>query len=179
MCCTNHSSPLQAELTGVSELTWPQNHRWCIDIQESGSSETREGVYVSNEEQHDLQGSRCESVDAKPRSFQDLVLKISPILPRELRRGTANFVVRFGGRGSKEAYCQVEQAPSNSMCKAAYTAEDSGSWVPILVLECRGLEPVKWVPQGGFTVVSSGVSASRSRSQSPGVCLLHGCLFAP
>jgi hypothetical protein len=37
------------------------------------------------------------------------------------------------------------------------TEDDSGSFVPVLALECRGLEPTAFHPRGGeFNVVSSG-----------------------
>lgn len=38
-----------------------------------------------------------------------------------------------------------------------YNADDSGNWVPILAIECRGLEPTEFFPIGGeFTVKSNG-----------------------
>lgn len=119
---------MQAELTGVGSVAWPEGHRWCCDIQEAGGSEVREKVMISNEEETELQGSK----------------------------GTAHFVIRFGGKGSREAYCTVEQAPASKLCKGSYTEGDSGTWVPVVVLECRGMEPVRWHPQGGFTVTSAG-----------------------
>jgi hypothetical protein len=41
--------------------------------------------------------------------------------------------------------------------KEAYSAEDSGNFVPILAVECRGLEPFAFFPMGQeFTATSEG-----------------------
>ena len=38
-----------------------------------------------------------------------------------------------------------------------YTGDDSGDWVPILAVECRGLEPYKFEPmKDEFVIMSSG-----------------------
>jgi hypothetical protein len=36
-----------------------------------------------------------------------------------------------------------------------YTADDSGNWVPILAVECRGMEPYAFHPLGNEFVVTS------------------------
>ena len=44
-----------------------------------------------------------------------------------------------------------------AVVKRQYEAEDSGKWVAILALECRGLEPYAFFPLGeDFVVVSTG-----------------------
>lgn len=35
-------------------------------------------------------------------------------------------------------------------------ANDSGQYVPIVAFDCRGLEPTKWYPESGYTVISAG-----------------------
>mmetsp|Transcript_2374 Transcript_2374/g.6934 ORF Transcript_2374/g.6934 Transcript_2374/m.6934 type:complete len:155 (-) Transcript_2374:230-694(-) len=48
--------------------------------------------------------------------------------------------------------------PKN-LCKEEITAEDSEEWVALLAIECRGLEPVAWLPKpGDFTVTTTGGS---------------------
>ena len=36
-----------------------------------------------------------------------------------------------------------------------YTSDDSGNWIPILAVDCRGLEPFGFFPMGGEFVVKS------------------------
>ncbi|KAJ1965376.1 hypothetical protein GGI12_000808 [Dipsacomyces acuminosporus] len=68
-------------------------------------------------------------------------------------RGEANFVMRckFCGR---ESSASIEGQPK------PYTADDSGSFVSILTLECRGLEPVDFEPRDGWV-------AEGAESQTP------------
>jgi hypothetical protein len=35
-------------------------------------------------------------------------------------------------------------------------ASDNDAWVVLFAIECRGLEPVEWMPRKDFTVTSSG-----------------------
>lgn len=37
----------------------------------------------------------------------------------------------------------------------SYAADDSGDWVPLLAVECRGLEPFAYLPGSEFVVTSS------------------------
>ncbi|RYH13299.1 DUF866 domain-containing protein [archaeon] len=41
-----------------------------------------------------------------------------------------------------QAYIKI--LPTHRDVKPIYRAEDSGNYVTILALECRGLEPIKW-----------------------------------
>eukprot|EP00656_Telonema_subtile_P008792 TRINITY_DN1410_c0_g1_i3.p1 TRINITY_DN1410_c0_g1~~TRINITY_DN1410_c0_g1_i3.p1 ORF type:complete len:122 (+),score=36.64 TRINITY_DN1410_c0_g1_i3:167-532(+) len=74
---------------------------------------------------------------------------VDPSEEEELEGGksSCNFHLKWEG-AKKAAYCSF----ANPKClKSQYTAEDSGTWVPIAAWDCRGLEPVKWHPQGNFT----------------------------
>lgn len=79
---------------------------------------------------------------------------ISPAEEHELSggKGTANFVLKFS-RDSKECSCNVVKLKGVTR---AYTADDAEQFVPIAAFECRGLEPVKFSPEGGWNVQSGG-----------------------
>mmetsp|Transcript_10891 Transcript_10891/g.16894 ORF Transcript_10891/g.16894 Transcript_10891/m.16894 type:complete len:162 (-) Transcript_10891:319-804(-) len=68
------------EMEGIGSLKALPGNQWCIDIQAPDESDRREGVFVSDTEEHELEGSR----------------------------GTGNFVVRFEGQ-RKQAYLNVIQ----------------------------------------------------------------------
>ncbi|KAI8325123.1 DUF866-domain-containing protein [Martensiomyces pterosporus] len=68
-------------------------------------------------------------------------------------RGEANFVMRC-------KFCKRESSASIETSPKPYTADDSGSFVSILTLECRGLEPVEFEPRDGWV-------AEGTESQTP------------
>lgn len=69
---------VKADLENVSVLKAPPLHHWCLDVKQSDGEETRDGIFVSEEESHELTGSR----------------------------GTAHFVLKFPG-SKKESYLNV------------------------------------------------------------------------
>eukprot|EP00616_Rhizochromulina_sp_CCMP1243_P017342 CAMPEP_0118962630 /NCGR_PEP_ID=MMETSP1173-20130426/894_1 /TAXON_ID=1034831 /ORGANISM="Rhizochromulina marina cf, Strain CCMP1243" /LENGTH=161 /DNA_ID=CAMNT_0006910915 /DNA_START=79 /DNA_END=564 /DNA_ORIENTATION=- len=71
-------------------------------------------------------------------------------------RGTAHFIKKWPME-NKQSYLKIID-PKN-LCKEEITAEDSEEWVALLAIECRGLEPVAWLPKpGDFTVTTTGGS---------------------
>ncbi|CAN0130666.1 unnamed protein product [Ascophyllum nodosum] len=102
------------------------NNKWIMTVQSPDESDRREHVEVTR--------ARIEELDGT--------------------RGTANFVVKW--RGSKK------QATANIVdikkvtTKGEIKVEQSGEFVPILALDCRGLEPVEWHPSTDFAVTSGG-----------------------
>lgn len=66
-------------------------------------------------------------------------------------RGTANFIVRFD-KGSDPSYIKLVE-PKIKGFDGSYSK--SGEWVTILAMECRGLEPVDWVPSVDFDAISN------------------------
>ena len=49
---------VRADLENVTDFAAPGDHRWCLDVQESGSAEVKRGVFVSNEEEVEVPGGR-------------------------------------------------------------------------------------------------------------------------
>lgn len=67
-------------------------------------------------------------------------------------RGTANLVMRFE-KGGKEHSANLQQIKGVTR---AVTEEDNNTWVPVIAIECRGLEPTRWHPGDNVTVKSTG-----------------------
>mmetsp|Transcript_26686 Transcript_26686/g.39648 ORF Transcript_26686/g.39648 Transcript_26686/m.39648 type:complete len:162 (+) Transcript_26686:95-580(+) len=88
----------------------------------SNGGERREGITVTTADEIDLEGSR----------------------------GHANFVMKWPGT-HHQSYIKIVDLKK---CSGIYTAEDAagGKFVPILGLECRGLEIERWVPEVDFVV---------------------------
>ena len=126
----------KAELDGVASLTYPfPGACWKFDIQQGAGSETREGVIVDPEETHELQ---------------------------DTKNGVANFVVKFPG-DKKQSYLTFLEPSSKDLEKKKINLRsqkaDDGDMVPILAMDCRGLEPIKWYPTGPYEAeAESGVT---------------------
>ena len=126
----------KAELDGVKTLTYPfPSTQWKFDVQQAAGSETREGVIMDPEEV-------CELSDTKS--------------------GTANFVIKFPC-DKKQSHLEFlnpadKQLEKKKIVIRSQTADDTGM-VPILAMDCRGLEPTKWYPTGPYEAESeSGVT---------------------
>jgi hypothetical protein len=66
-------------------------------------------------------------------------------------RGTANFVMKWPGE-NKQSYIKV--VPVKKVT-GEYSASSSGL-VPVLGLECRGIEILRWIPSVDFVAISTG-----------------------
>ena len=53
----------------------------------------------------------------------------------------------------EQSHIKIVPIKKNDGC---YRAENSGNFVQILAMECRGLTPVKWHPMCDFSATSSG-----------------------
>eukprot|EP00877_Chromochloris_zofingiensis_P005867 jgi/Chrzof1/1533/Cz10g11130.t1 len=72
---------VKGDLEHVAKITIPQDFRFNIDVQESAGTETRNGVYVTAAEDHELSGSK----------------------------GTANYVMKWAKDSRKEAYINLTE----------------------------------------------------------------------
>uniref|UniRef100_A0A7S0WYL8 DUF866 domain-containing protein n=1 Tax=Pyramimonas obovata TaxID=1411642 RepID=A0A7S0WYL8_9CHLO len=114
---------IKADLENVTNLHAPAHHQWCLTVKQSDGSEERGPVFINEEEEHELTGSK----------------------------GTAHFILKWEG-SKKESYINVVRNMKG--VTRPYCAEDSGKEVPIVVFECRGIEPIGWNPEGGYNCES-------------------------
>lgn len=73
-------------------------------------------------------------------------------LPLADSRGTAHFVIKWP-YATDQSYIKI--IPHRSVAKE-YTADNSGEFVTVLAMECRGIEITAWYPSFDFSVESSG-----------------------
>ncbi|KAJ2709202.1 hypothetical protein H4R19_004372 [Coemansia spiralis] len=86
--------------------------------------------------------TRCGSCSEVTANFVTINrVETSPISGS---RGDANLVMRC-------KFCKREASASIVGKPAEYMAADSGQFVTVLSLECRGLEPVEFEPRDGWT----------------------------
>lgn len=58
-------------------------------------------------------------------------------------KGDANYVMKWHKADSHQAYIKLVDVKK---IDGTYKAADSGTWVTLLGLECRGLVPTAWIP---------------------------------
>jgi hypothetical protein len=99
-------------------------------VQQAAGSETREGVVIDPEETIEL---------------------------KDTRNGTANFVINFGGGQTHLTFIEPKdkELEKKKIKLRGQTSSDK-DMVPILAMECRGIEPVKWYPTGPYRVETEG-----------------------
>lgn len=79
------------------------------------------------------------------------------------REPPCQFVLKWEGSLKKRSTLEVLQDPKAALKKKKYKgeqprdykAQDSGNWVPILAVECRGMEPYAFHALGDEFVVES------------------------
>mmetsp|Transcript_31907 Transcript_31907/g.53806 ORF Transcript_31907/g.53806 Transcript_31907/m.53806 type:complete len:158 (-) Transcript_31907:718-1191(-) len=74
------------------------------------------------------------------------------VIPLDGSKGEANFVMKWPG-ASAQSYMKIVDVKN---VEGNYPEHSSGEWVTILGLECRGLEPIRWVPEMDFIAESVG-----------------------
>lgn len=67
-------------------------------------------------------------------------------------KGSAHFVMKWN-KGEQQSYIKV--VPLKKVT-GTYNESDNGKWVPILGLECRGIDVVDYVPGIDFDVETTG-----------------------
>jgi hypothetical protein len=119
-----------AELDGVSSLEFPlKGPSWTFDVKQSAGSEERQGVVMDADDTIDLE-----------------------------QKGTANFVIKFPGDKKQSHVNFIDPSDKDLLKKKVkirpLTAEDCTD-VPILAMECRGIDFTKWYPTGPYRVTST------------------------
>ena len=126
---------VKAELDNVKRIIFPDGLDWTVDVTMSNGPDVRERVTVNSIEEFEVPNSK----------------------------GTANFVMKW--EGAKQAstmslVTQTRKTPLKDLKKGQnlgeYTSEDNGAFKPVVVFDCRGVEPSNWYPVGPFQVESAG-----------------------
>ena len=131
---------LKAELDGVASIRQVKDAPLCITVKNPLSDyEVREKVVVDRSEFLE----QAENAREPPHHFQ----------------------LKWEGSKKQSTLAIVDEAAIKTALKKKkkveaprdYTADDSGEWVPIVAVECKGLEPTAFFAMGNdFVVTSTG-----------------------
>jgi hypothetical protein len=83
---------------------------------------------------------------------KDITVSGSDVIALEGSRGEAHFVMKWPG-SKHQSYMKIIDVKNVT---GRYASEDSGKWLTILGLECRGIVPTRWIPGSDFIVESDG-----------------------
>jgi len=67
-------------------------------------------------------------------------------------RGTANFIKKWEGERQQSYLKMIDVKKITGALEIS--ADQSDQWVVLFAIECRGLEPVEWLPKQDFNVAS-------------------------
>jgi hypothetical protein len=131
---------IKAELDGVASVRLIKDAHVCLSVRNPLSDwEVREKIVVNQSETVE----QAEGAREPPHHFQ----------------------LKWEGSKKQSTLTIVDEAAVKTALKKKkkaepprdYTTDDSGEWVPILAVECRGLEPTAFFAMGDdFVVTSAG-----------------------
>lgn len=81
-----------------------------------------------------------------------ITVSTEELIPIEGSRGEAHYVMKWP-TATEQSYIKI--IPHKEVAEA-YTADNSGEFVAVLALECRGIEITKWHPSFDFDVETAG-----------------------
>jgi len=134
---------IKAELENVESVALQMDANLCLSVRNPLSDyETREKVVVNASQW--MEPADGESSREPPHHF---ALKWEGA-----KKASVMTVLDAAGIKAALKKKKKVEAPRN------YLADDSGSWSPIMAVECRGLEPYAFLPMGNndFVVTSTG-----------------------
>jgi hypothetical protein len=140
---------IKAELDGIESISLLKSSNLCFSIRNPLSDyETREKIVFNpyetiEQDEADREPPHHFSVKWEGSKKASTLI----VLDEDAVKSAMKKVKKKGGGKSKDSLGEPRDV----------TADDSGEYVPILAMECRGLEPYAFHPMGGeFKVVSSG-----------------------
>lgn len=83
-----------------------------------------------------------------------MVVSTDEVIELSGSRGTANFAMKWVPDSKHQAYLNV-MTELKGIIKPL-TADHEGKYVPIVAFDCRGLEPIAWLPNDSFIVKGAG-----------------------
>ncbi|KAL7565519.1 hypothetical protein ACA910_012253 [Epithemia clementina (nom. ined.)] len=141
---------IKAELENVGSVTLKPDVNLCINVRNPLSDyEVREKVVMNPSQVLDQDEGAREPEhhlrlkwDGANKPSYAIILTPDQVKTMLKKKGGN----KKGGKGGDAA---------NTMIPRDYTAQDSGEWIPLLAMDCRGLEPYGFFPMGGEFVITS------------------------
>lgn len=138
---------IKGDLEGVQSVVLNRAANICISVRATNSDETREKVVFNPSETLDQDESDREPAHHFALTWEGQKKKsIIQVLDEAQVKAT----MKKAGKKKKGGGGGSEVGQPREM-----TADDSGEYVPVLALECRGLEPYAFHPMGEEFVVTS------------------------
>ena len=138
---------IKGDLEGVQSVALNRAANICISVRATNGDETREKVVFNPSETLDQDESDREPAHHFALTWEGQKKK-SIIQVRDEAQVKAT--MKKAGKKKKGGGGGLEVGQPREM-----TADDSGEYVPVLALECRGLEPYAFHPMGEEFVVTS------------------------
>mmetsp|Transcript_28239 Transcript_28239/g.41720 ORF Transcript_28239/g.41720 Transcript_28239/m.41720 type:complete len:183 (-) Transcript_28239:103-651(-) len=127
---------MKAETENVGSVTLRQDANLRISVRNPlNPDEVRENVVIDPSEIIELDGTTCSREPSHHFHLTWEGSKKASIL--QVHSGAEKAISVLKGSSKKKYKGETPRS---------YTAEDSGNWVPLLLLECRGMEPYAFHP---------------------------------
>jgi hypothetical protein len=137
---------IQADLEGVATVSLKKDADICVSVRNpTNKDEVREKVVI------DPTNLQTPEVKAHEKHRAEHAFHLALKWDGEQTRSTIRLVVVGGGGGAQQ---QQQQLSAQTKKVREVVAEDSGNWVPVLVLDCDGCEPYAFHPMGDEFVVT-------------------------
>ena len=135
---------LKGDLEGVQSIVLDRTANICVDVRDTKSDETREKVVFNLSETLEQEESDREPAQHFALTWEGQKKKSIIQVLDEAQVKT----IMKKGKKKKRGGSEVGEPRE-------ITADDTGEYVPVLALECRGLEPYAFHPMGGELIVTS------------------------
>jgi len=141
---------VKAELDGVEALSLLKNTNLCFSVRNPLSDyETREKIVFNPSETLDQdEGDRADAHNFAVKWEGSKKFSTLVVLDEE---GSKSALKKIKKKKGKKGSADEVDVPRN------VTSDDNGGYVPVLAMECRGMEPYAFHPLGDdFKVISEG-----------------------
>uniref|UniRef100_A0A7S0B0E5 Uncharacterized protein n=1 Tax=Minutocellus polymorphus TaxID=265543 RepID=A0A7S0B0E5_9STRA len=138
---------LKGDLEGVHSICLDRTANICVSVRATNSDETREKVVFNPSETLEQEGSDREPAHHFALTWEGQKKKsiIQVLDEAQVKAAMKKKAGKKKGGGGGSEVGQPREI----------TAEDTGEFVPVLALECRGLEPYAFHPMGEEFIVTS------------------------
>lgn len=137
---------MKAEMENVKKIIFAENLNWMLDIRAADNDvDKRERITISADDKASglASGEHGRVVGEVGRDV-NFACKFDGHTYH-----TMSVMVPSKGHG---ATAEIKHLTKNNTLE--YTVDDAGKWRPIVIFECRGMEPYNWHPVGPFQVES-------------------------
>merc|ERR1712232_1039880 len=122
---------MKCEMEGIAKITFPGTLDWRLDVKQANGPDVRENITLNSYDEFETSNDKVK----------------------------ANFLVKWDGakqQSTMSVYTPTHKDKLKDLKDPStlgqYTADDNNKMSPIVIFDCRGIEPSKWIPCGPFEV---------------------------